>query len=98
MEEHLETSRAGETCVVCGIGRVVPEKREKQTLTIYERKGQRAVKSTNYRCNNQNKAAPCRAGLYPGYITAFGHIIFDDDALQREMLVTSDQTGLDIST
>ena len=49
-----------------------------------------------YRCNNRNQTAACRAGLYPGYITVNGHVIFDDDVLQREVLVTSTQTGFDI--
>jgi hypothetical protein len=91
--EHLQTSRAGELCPICGVGLVVPEQSEKESITVYGRKGTRVVKSTNYRCNNRNKAEPCRAGLYPGYITALGHVVFDDDVLQREVLVTSDQTG-----
>ena len=50
----------------------------------------------NYRCNNRNQNSACRAGLYPGYLTVNGHVIFDDDVLQREVLVTSNQTGFDI--
>ena len=49
------------------------------------------------RCNNRNTQAPCRAGIYPGYVTAYGHVIFDDDVFEREVLITSDQTGFDIS-
>ena len=54
------------------------------------------MKICNYRCNNRNQTAACRAGLYPGYMTVNGHVIFDDDVLQREVLVTSFQTGFDI--
>ena len=46
---HLETGWAGHDCPVCGIGKVVPEKSAKETLTIYGRNGTRAVTSTNYR-------------------------------------------------
>jgi hypothetical protein len=95
-EELLETSRAGQVCPICKVGKVTPETSTRETLTIYGRKGTRQVKSSNYRCNNRNKASPCRAGLYPGYITTHGHIIFDDDVLEREVLVTSEQTGFDI--
>ena len=95
-EELLETSRAGQVCPICKVGKVTPETSTRETLTIYGRKGTRQVKSSNYRCNNRNKASPCRAGLYPGYITTHGHIIFDNDVLEREVLVTSEQTGFDI--
>ena len=49
-----------------------------------------------YRCNNRNKHSPCRAGFYPGYITTAGHIVYEHDVLQREVLVISEQTAFDV--
>ena len=47
--EHIETGWAGHDCPVCKIGKVVPEKSTKESLTIYGRNGTRVVTSTNYR-------------------------------------------------
>ena len=58
----------------------------------------RKVESTNYGCNNRNLAAPYRAGLYPGYVTVSGHVVFENNALHHEVLVNSEQTGFDIES
>ena len=95
-EEVLVSQRAGESCPVCHIGNIPVNSAEKKTLTIYGRGGQRTVEIISYRCNNRNSGNPCRAGIYPGYVTTKGHLVFEADALQQEVLITSEQTGFDI--
>ena len=49
-EEHLASKRAGQTCPICEVGKIVPESTEKASITVYGRDGTRVVKSTNHRC------------------------------------------------
>ena len=96
LKEKLETTRALQKCPGCQIGQVVPETSTKEYITVYGCQGMQEVESKNYRCNNRNLAAPCRAGIYLRYVTVSGHVVFKNDALHHEVLVTSEQTGFDI--
>ena len=93
LKEKLETTGALQKCPVCQIGQVVTETSNKECITVYGWRGMREVESINYRCNNRNLAAPCRAGIYPGYLTVSGHVVFKNDALHHEVLLIWEQMG-----
>ena len=91
----LTSSRADQICPVCTSGKVTTE--NKHPITVYGRMGQRTEHMVTYRCNNRNKSAPCRAGFGPGYIKTSTSTIYEADALSRDVLVSSDQTGFDVT-
>ena len=82
-------------CPICKVEEIVPELRDKEPITIYGRNGPRTGFHLVNRCNNRNESNPCRAGFFAGYISYLGHTIYEDDALKRDVLVISDQTGFD---
>ena len=63
-EQIYRTSRG--TCVVCGVGNVMPviRKDKKDDMLIYTRDGLRKAKHAEYRCNFKNKHNDCRANFF----------------------------------
>ena len=95
IDDILETGRKDQVCPVCNIGIIVFEAREKELLTIYGRDGMRRVHHCVYRCNNRNREG-CRAGFFHGYITYHGHRIYDNTAIEEEVLISTEQTGFEV--
>ena len=91
----LETTKKNQVCCICKSGKIVFEPREKETLTLYGRNGIRQVLHKVYRCNNRNGEG-CRAGFFHGYISYKGHRIYETDAIEHEVLVTSEQSGFEV--
>ena len=71
------------------------EAREKELLTIYGRDGMRRVDHRMYRCNNRNGEG-CRAGFFHGYITYNGHRIYENTAIEEEVLISTEQAGFEV--
>ena len=90
----IELKTEVERCVVCEGGKVTVDKRsyDKEPFTIYGRQGQRTALHLESRCANQS----CRAGYFYGYITYKGMTVYEDNALKKDVLVTSTNTGFDI--
>lgn len=94
-QEILETSRRNQVCCVCKSGKIVFENRGKDTITVYGRNGVRQVHHNVYRCNNRHGEG-CRVGYYHGYISYQGHRIYENDAIEQEVLVTTHQSAFDV--
>ena len=93
---ELETSRKLEVCPICKVGRIVPEAREKENIVLYTRNGPKMAAHRVFRCINKNDGNPCRTAFSHGYYSYLGHTIYEDDALEKEFLVTTDQTGFGV--
>lgn len=93
-DEILELKTEVEKCKVCGGGKVSVEKRsyDKEPFTIYGRQGQRIARHLESRCTNPS----CKAGYYYGYRTYKGKTIYEDNALKKDVFVTSTYTGFEI--
>ena len=55
----------------------------------YTRDGTKLAEHKEKRCNNRN----CRVGAFYGFISHSGDRIFMPDALSKDILITSSQTG-----
>ena len=75
--------------------RPVLEGKDRQKMIIYTRDGMKKVTHKVMRCNNRNPE--CRAFHGFGFYQAKKHRIYEDDALKNNILVTSAQTGFEIS-
>ena len=86
-------------CLICKSGEIVITKRsveKENNFIIYGRNGEREGTHLEGRCNFKNGNFTCNAGYFYGYMTYKGFTIWHVDALKKEILVTSDQTGFDI--
>ena len=96
-EEMLVLQNKRTKCAVCGIGELRPiiEEKGRQKMIIYTRNGMKQVTHQVMRCNNRNPE--CRAFHGFGFYQAQKHRIYENDALKNDILVTSAQTGFEIS-
>ena len=94
-ENILTSHRAGQMCPVCELGHVVFE--SKHQISVYGRNGPRIEFMAHHRCNNRNKSGPCRAGFGPGFVKTATDKIYEEDALSQNVLISTDQTGFDVS-
>ena len=96
-EEMLVLQNKRTKCAVCGIGELRPiiEEKGRQKMIIYTRNGMKKVTHQVMRCNNRNPE--CRAFHGFGFYQAQKHRIYENDALKNDILVTSAQTGFEIS-
>ena len=80
-------------CEVCKSGTVVKVGRE-TPLVIYTRFGTKKAVHVEMRCNN--RALPCRAGHYYGFVRNGTSKVINGDVLKGDFLVTSNQTAFSI--
>ena len=80
-------------CEVCKSGTVVKVGRE-TPLVIYTRFGTKKAVHVEMRCNN--RALPCRAGHYYGFVRNGTAKVINGDALKGDFLVISNQTAFSI--
>ena len=73
-------------CIVCGIGDLIGENKDKREMIVYGRNGPRKVTHIGKRCNNKNKNVSCGAGYYYGYYTFQRKQIFHNDALRENAI------------
>ena len=90
VSSDINLSTTAIRCDVCKTGNVTNVGRE-ANIVIYTRSGTNKGVHHEKRCNN--RALPCRAGHYYGFLRDGTTKIVEDDALQKEFLITSNQTA-----
>ena len=82
-----------ENCLYCG-AKLESAHREKDTdVVIYSRSGSRMAKHKEMRCSDRKS---CRKGHFYGYTVSDGKIVYDEDCLKNEYLLTSRQTAFQV--
>ena len=85
--------------VDCQCGKVLVRKVRKTgegtSISLYTRDGVIQAKHHEYRCRGASRPVTdqCKAGHYYGYCTTAAGLMFNEDALSREYLITSRRTG-----